>query len=294
MNINRSLVFIPLFLIAAVSVGYILYTKQIAEAPVPLPLEVQVKGNDVALAPNVTVAANSNRYTKENRAVHMNLTAENVVWFTNYERVQAGLKPLALEPALNRSSQRKNVDMFTHQYFSHSRDSTPPVGFDFFIDEQRYSFIKIGENLAMGDFSTSAEVVTAWMNSPSHRKNIMDTLYHEIGVGVTSGVMNGKETLLITQHFGDPRDRCPTISVSTKASIETLKKDILELQTIIGEEQQKVNRSTKVLDPNYDSIIAKYNEMVDQYNQSINRMEDLVTKYNKQVQIFDQCLQGRR
>ena len=128
--------------------------------------------------------------------------------------------------------------MLVHQYFEHTRKDGASVGFDTFIDNQGYSFIKIGENLAMGDFSTSAEVVNAWMKSSAHKKNILDTTYKDIGTTVSRGAMNGKSVLLITQHFGNPRSSCPAISQSTKNSVDTFKQQIIALQATINEAQK--------------------------------------------------------
>ena len=59
-----------------------------------------------------------------------------------------------------------------------------------------------GENLAR-DFGDTGSVITAWMNSPTHRDNIVNGKYREIGVAVVDGVLNGVETTLVVQMFGN-------------------------------------------------------------------------------------------
>jgi hypothetical protein len=151
--------------------------------------------------------------------------------------------------------------------------------------------IKIGENLAMGDFSTSAEVVTAWMKSPAHRRNILDPLYSEIGVSVNKGSMNNRQTTILIQHFGDPRGNCPAIDTATKRAIDTLRAKITSLQVTINTEQNKVTNSSSALDPQFNTIIDDYNALVKGYNESIKQMGNLVNLYNAQVHNFDRCLQ---
>jgi len=47
-------------------------------------------------------------------------------------------------------------------------------------------FTYAGENLAV-DFSDSQDVTTAWLNSPEHRANIMDTHFTQFGIAIATG-----------------------------------------------------------------------------------------------------------
>jgi hypothetical protein len=60
-----------------------------------------------------------------------------------------------------------------------------------------------GENLARG-FDSSADVVTAWMNSLEHRANLLSPNYTDIGFAVEDGTLTGSETTLVVQEFGSP------------------------------------------------------------------------------------------
>jgi hypothetical protein len=51
----------------------------------------------------------------------------------------------------------------------------------------------------------SEDVVAAWLASPKHRENIMNTRYEEIGIGTARGMYQGKDTVFIVQLFGAPR-----------------------------------------------------------------------------------------
>ena len=59
-------------------------------------------------------------------------------------------------------------------------------------------------------------MVDAWMNSPTHRANIMNPRYEEIGIAVVDGLLNGIETTLVVQMFGTPT----TSTVTKQPSIE--------------------------------------------------------------------------
>ena len=72
------------------------------------------------------------------------------------------------------------VDMATQNYFSHtSLDGRSPWDR---IDEAGYPHFGAGENIAAGQ-RTAEDVVTAWLNSPGHCRNIMNPSFDELGVG---------------------------------------------------------------------------------------------------------------
>jgi hypothetical protein len=129
------------------------------------------------------------------------ITATKVIDFTNQERSKLGLPTLTLNPTLSQSASLKAQDMFANNYWAH----TSPSGkspWDFF-KSVNYRYSIAGENLAK-DFYDTDSVMRAWMNSPTHRANIVNTKFKEIGIGVVNGVLNGVETTLVVQHFGTP------------------------------------------------------------------------------------------
>ena len=92
----------------------------------------------------------------------LNRFEHQVIERTNAQRKQFGLRPLEVDLRLVRSARRHTAWMTHNRNLQHT---TAPVG----------------ENIAMGQRS-SGEVVTAWMNSPGHRQNILHTGYRKIGV----------------------------------------------------------------------------------------------------------------
>jgi len=129
------------------------------------------------------------------------ITPEEIVELTNSEREEYGLSPLSLNMSLNEAARRKAADMFAFNYWAHKSPSDREP-WDFF-QEVGYDYIYAGENLAR-DFSTPEAVVGAWMMSPSHKDNIINGQYQEIGIAVVDGTLEGIETTLVVQLFGTP------------------------------------------------------------------------------------------
>lgn len=129
------------------------------------------------------------------------ITPDKVVTLTNVERAKAGVGQLQVSNLLTEAASEKARDMFTDQYWAHYSPSgkTP---WDF-MKNVGYRYTIAGENLAR-DFLEPEDMVNAWMNSPSHRENIVNPRYSEIGIAVVDGVLNGVETTLVVQMFGNP------------------------------------------------------------------------------------------
>lgn len=124
---------------------------------------------------------------------------DQLISATNAKRAEAGLSAVTLNSALSQAAAAKAADMFANNYWAHNSPSgkTP---WDFIIGAG-YRYTLAGENLAK-NFQTSEGVVEAWMNSPSHRANIVKSGYREVGFAVVNGVLNGEETTLVVQMFG--------------------------------------------------------------------------------------------
>lgn len=105
--------------------------------------------------------------------------AQEVVNLVNAERAKEGLSPLSIDSKVTAAAQVRATEIKTS--FSHTR----PDGRSCFtaLAEAGASYSGAGENIAIGQ-KTPAEVVTAWMNSPGHRANIMKPSFKYIGVGV--------------------------------------------------------------------------------------------------------------
>lgn len=103
-----------------------------------------------------------------------------VVRLVNAERSMAGLAPLTQDWQLSRVARYKSQDMKDLGYFSHT---SPTYGSPFeMMKSFGITYRTAGENIAKG-YSTPEAVVKAWMNSPGHRANILNSSYTHLGVG---------------------------------------------------------------------------------------------------------------
>lgn len=128
-----------------------------------------------------------------------NIHVQQLLEQTNKRRQDAGLSPLNLDEQLSQAAAGKAQDMFAKDYWAHTApDGTTPW---VFINKSGYVYSVAGENLAK-NFSDSNGVVEAWMNSSSHRENILREQYQDIGFAIVNGVLNGEETTLVVQMFG--------------------------------------------------------------------------------------------
>lgn len=102
----------------------------------------------------------------------------------NSQRADYGLEPLSISATLSVQARVKARDMQTGGYFSHT---SPTYGSPFaMMQALGVSYQSAAENIAMGYRSADA-VVRAWMNSPSHRANLLSDRYTEMGVGYSGG-----------------------------------------------------------------------------------------------------------
>lgn len=98
----------------------------------------------------------------------------------NSARSANGLAALTLSESLSRGALAKSQDMQQSNYFSHT---SPTYGSPFdMMQSFGISYRYAGENIAAG-YSSAASVMAAWMNSPTHRANILSPNFTMLGAG---------------------------------------------------------------------------------------------------------------
>jgi hypothetical protein len=129
-----------------------------------------------------------------------------IVSLTNEERGNNSLGTLKHNSVLDAAATLKAQDMAKNSYFAHYS----PTGVSpwHWFGEAKYNFVHAGENLAI-HFSDSDAVMDAWMQSPTHRANIVNGKYTEIGVGTAKGTYEGFPTVYVVQLFGTPAAPAP-------------------------------------------------------------------------------------
>lgn len=129
------------------------------------------------------------------------ISVDKLYQLTNEQRLNNNLPLLTLNSSLSLAAQKKAENMFAENYWSHySPDGKTP--WDFILGAG-YQYEYAGENLAK-NFLFSNGVVDAWMNSSTHRENILKKEYTEVGYAIVNGILNGEQTTIVVQEFAKP------------------------------------------------------------------------------------------
>lgn len=140
-----------------------------------------------------------------------NISPSEVIRLTNEKRAQSGLGPVNENGSLSAAAIAKGQDMLSKGYWAHfAPDGTSP--WSFFV-KFGYKYKYAGENLAR-DFSSASGAVDGWMASPTHKENILNPNYKDIGVGVVEGNLAGADTTIVVQFFGSLSGGVATIPVA--------------------------------------------------------------------------------
>lgn len=129
---------------------------------------------------------------------------DTIVLQTNIEREKVGLPKLTRNKLLDKSAKLKSLDMINRNYWSHNA----PNGTETwqFFKKVGYSYRHAGENLAR-EYMDGPSIMSAWLDSPSHKDNIVSPKYSEIGVHAhyeSGSPLFRDQILVVVQHFGTP------------------------------------------------------------------------------------------
>ncbi len=137
------------------------------------------------------------------------IDSDTLLKLINQERQNRQLVTLYTHPALSSAASLKSQDMIDRDYFAHIDPDGNYVWPK--ILAAGYTPYKIlGENLAV-DFSTSEGMVKAWLDSPTHRTNLLHPDYVDQGLSALFGDFQGRFTNLTTSLFG-------TLATQTKST----------------------------------------------------------------------------
>jgi uncharacterized protein YkwD len=198
-------------------------------------------------------------------------TAQEIIDFTNKERVNAGLKPLTDNPKLDEAAQLRAQKIIDFNEWNHEATKSG-VPYTKAIKEVNYWNISYGENLAKG-FYDSQSVVDAWMNSPGHKENLLNPKFQEIGIGILDGNVDGEQTQVVVQLFGGFQP--PNYK---QADIDSWKTGADSLRNILPSWEKIKNFSTT-----YSENKADADRLLEIINTRITRDESIYTtmKANK-------------
>ncbi len=160
------------------------------------------------------------------------INTNELVNLANSERNTRGLNPLIIDSRLINAAKAKGDDMIAKDYWSHYGPNGESP-WDFII-ATGYEYTYAGENLAK-DFSSTVPIHNAWMASPSHRDNIINSNFENIGISLVTGEFQGSETTIVVQMFGTTQVEYSTADYLSESEVslpETGEKGDLEAPII--------------------------------------------------------------
>ncbi len=115
----------------------------------------------------------------------------SITCLINDQRASHGLQPVSSNTDLRDAALSHSKEMVHQGYFEH----TSPAGLTFMDRIESTGYMRgtrswtVGENLVWGTgpLSTPQALVTAWMNSPPHRENLLRPAFRELGVAALPG-----------------------------------------------------------------------------------------------------------
>lgn len=232
------------------------------------------------------------------------ITKSILLELTNKTRTEMGLGPLKENVILSEAASQKGQDMIAKDYFSHKS----PEGFYAWdiLKKLGYTYKSAGENLAIG-YLDSEEVHQAWLASPSHRANILNPQFQEIGLAVAKGEFEGNNVYVVVQIFGTPKAittkeiQPPKTEISAKATgnptpiisppVPTpLLPEVASEQKSVEEKPTPAIEKTEVIAENTatTTLIAglETQKKTEQNNLSFKVLKFLAINYNNFIQKF--------
>lgn len=210
------------------------------------------------------------------------ILAVDLIALANKERSSLGLPLLKESEKLREAARLKAEDMLAKDYFAHKN----PEGYltQDWIKSAGYNFENLGENLAIG-FSDSLDVHSAWMDSASHKGNILNTQFRNIGVYVLEGNFQDSKTAVVVQFFASPSVVAGEIVKESSEQSEAQEKsglteEIAEENTGLVEEKSGDERGEQGRIANQESrdLLQMSKE---ERNSRLKLIDFLAVKYNE-------------
>ncbi len=218
------------------------------------------------------------------------LNVSQIIMFTNNARKDndQSLVDLKYNSILSNIAEIRVKDMFAEQYFEHNSPTGDNASKE--AVKNGYSYITIGENIALGNFNGSKGIVNAWMDSPGHRANILNKNYTEIGVYAMQGMYNGQSVWIATQIFGKPMTGCTSPEVILKDKITQYKFSADSILNNIKNIDTELKTISAADTQTYNTKVSERNALAGLYNNLASEIKARVADYNKEVSAFNNCI----
>lgn len=146
------------------------------------------------------------------------ISTQELLSSANDMRRQNGAGDLRISHDLSVAAQAKVQDMIKNQYWSHvSPQGIQPWSW---VEQSGYRYKTAGENLAK-NFYSAAATTQAWYDSPTHRENLLDPDFIDVGFATAEGVLDGKTVVLTVALYGQPVFAGAVAAAAPVASLPT-------------------------------------------------------------------------
>jgi uncharacterized protein YkwD len=251
-----------------------IYPKTVSNEPI-----VSVESSSTKTDTNIEVVTNTG------------ISNSDIIILTNNERQKAGIKTLKENSLLDKIAKERLEDMFNQGYFEHV--SPQGISVSDIAKTDGYSYILIGENIALGNFSSSKELVAAWMESTGHKENILNPSFSEIGVYAKAGSYNGAEMIIGVQVFGKSTTSCTYPDANLKAKIEaeiSQVNDFVATGKIYLQDIQAMEPVSSANSVVYNSKVSEYNVLVKEIDALYTDIKQITDTYNTQIKAYNSCI----
>lgn len=227
---------------------------------------------------------------KEDSEDNLTLNDNQIIYWTNIERIKENdsLSQLVIDPKLTEIAKKRVLDMFENKYFEHispKGDSVSKIA-----DREYYKYIIIGENIALGNFGGSRDLVQSWMNSEGHRANILNRNYTNIGVYSKESEYNGRMVWISAQVFSKPMSYCVEPDIVKKQNIDEVNSSLEVLKIKIKDIELEIKDIGTGNMEKYNEKVTEYNTLAHSFNTLVSNIKKLTSLYNIEVQSFNECI----
>jgi hypothetical protein len=159
----------------------------------------------------------------------MALEGGSVISLINIERTSRGLQALSLNQKLVEAAESKVNAMALSGRLEHTTSLQGEVWRP--LEAAGYNYSLVGENLGV-NITDPALLVSEWMASPSHRANILNPEFEDIGVAIESGAFSGDIADYIVLYTAKPKPSASAAVIEAVAE-NTLRQSKEEVEELI-------------------------------------------------------------
>lgn len=252
---SRSLVYLPI--------------PQIAQVHLPKPLELASISSSVLGAQAID--------------------PKDLVKYVNQERAKVGSAELRISPILMQAAQLRADVILKHQNFSH-QDPYENIELTTVLPKLKYQFRYASENIGMGGISAE-NFVSGFMNSTSHRENLLSPFLSDTGVAVVTGPYKQYYVNIAVQLFAIPGGKKEYLGYSEE-EISVYQKQLSDLDAKLNPliwSIGKITRSKENTSDKYKTLNRQREILETIYNQMkeekplTNEHVTLIAEYNSNL-----------